>query len=222
MKTWENMSGFLICACSFSVFRQSVEHVLNFALMVIHNYIDALASCMRVKLALACCFHEGGFVWSLKLVLEVPWNIQSLQTPWKSVKLGTVLETQGPWKEKKNAFENLWILSPKTCMTPGRKGDEQNFSWEQSCLGWWGGQNTQMCGCVFAGLLFSYGITSSGKTYTMTGTPDDQGILPRCLDVLFNSIQNLQAKKYVSQLSFCSACSVLVSVCSLCVSQWKP
>ena len=66
------MLGFLICACSFSVFRQSVEHVLNFALMVIHNYIDALASCMRVKLALARCFYEGGFVWSLKLVLEVP------------------------------------------------------------------------------------------------------------------------------------------------------
>lgn len=47
------------------------------------------------------------------------------------------------------------------------------------------------------GLLFSYGITSSGKTYTMTGVPEDQGILPRCLDVLFNSIQDLQAKKYV-------------------------
>ncbi|XP_025084213.1 kinesin-like protein KIF23 isoform X2 [Pomacea canaliculata] len=47
------------------------------------------------------------------------------------------------------------------------------------------------------GLLFTYGITSSGKTYTMTGTPQDPGILPRCLDVLFNSIQDLQAKKYV-------------------------
>ncbi|XP_076439064.1 kinesin-like protein KIF23 [Babylonia areolata] len=47
------------------------------------------------------------------------------------------------------------------------------------------------------GLLFSYGITSSGKTYTMTGVPEDQGILPRSLDVLFNSIGHLQAKKYV-------------------------
>ncbi|XP_061185396.1 kinesin-like protein KIF23 isoform X2 [Saccostrea echinata] len=47
------------------------------------------------------------------------------------------------------------------------------------------------------GLLFTYGITSSGKTYTMTGTPKDQGILPRCLDVLFNSISGVQAKKYV-------------------------
>lgn len=48
-----------------------------------------------------------------------------------------------------------------------------------------------------SGLLFTYGITGSGKTYTMTGVPNDQGILPRCLDVLFNSIGELQTKKYV-------------------------
>ncbi|XP_059175032.1 kinesin-like protein KIF23 isoform X2 [Physella acuta] len=47
------------------------------------------------------------------------------------------------------------------------------------------------------GLLFTYGVTGSGKTYTMTGSPQDQGILPRSLDVLFNSIGDLQAKKYV-------------------------
>ena len=42
-----------------------------------------------------------------------------------------------------------------------------------------------------------YGITGSGKTYTMQGTPGDGGILPRCLDVLFNSLGELQARKYV-------------------------
>lgn len=47
------------------------------------------------------------------------------------------------------------------------------------------------------GLLFTYGITSSGKTYTMTGHPQDGGILPRCLDVVFNSIGEFQARKYV-------------------------
>ncbi|CAN7984364.1 unnamed protein product, partial [Ixodes hexagonus] len=47
------------------------------------------------------------------------------------------------------------------------------------------------------GLLFTYGITSSGKTYTMTGKPQDGGMLPRCLDVVFNSIGDLQARKYV-------------------------
>ncbi|GAB1605824.1 kinesin-like protein KIF23 isoform X2 [Argonauta hians] len=48
-------------------------------------------------------------------------------------------------------------------------------------------------------LLFTYGVTGSGKTYTMTGSPKDRGILPRCLDVLFNTIEHHQAKKYVFQ-----------------------
>ncbi|CAI8044875.1 Kinesin-like protein KIF23, partial [Geodia barretti] len=47
------------------------------------------------------------------------------------------------------------------------------------------------------GLLFAYGITNSGKTYTMTGEPDAPGILPRCLDVIFNSIAEVQAPKFV-------------------------
>lgn len=47
------------------------------------------------------------------------------------------------------------------------------------------------------GLLFTYGITGSGKTFTMTGTPEDSGIMPRALDVLYNSISDLQAKKFV-------------------------
>lgn len=47
------------------------------------------------------------------------------------------------------------------------------------------------------GLLFTYGVTGSGKTYTMTGEQRDGGIMPRCLDVLFNSISNYQAKKFV-------------------------
>ncbi|KJH44849.1 kinesin motor domain protein [Dictyocaulus viviparus] len=42
------------------------------------------------------------------------------------------------------------------------------------------------------GLLFTYGVTGSGKTYTMTGKPtvEETGLLPRTLDVLFNSIDN--------------------------------
>ncbi|KAK6748177.1 hypothetical protein RB195_001042 [Necator americanus] len=42
------------------------------------------------------------------------------------------------------------------------------------------------------GLLFTYGVTGSGKTYTMTGKPtaDETGLLPRTLDVVFNSIDN--------------------------------
>jgi kinesin family protein 23 len=47
------------------------------------------------------------------------------------------------------------------------------------------------------GLLFTYGVTGSGKTYTMTGQESGDGVLPRCLDVLFNTISDYQAKRYV-------------------------
>ncbi|XP_067411592.1 kinesin-like protein KIF23 isoform X5 [Emydura macquarii macquarii] len=50
------------------------------------------------------------------------------------------------------------------------------------------------------GLLFTYGVTGSGKTHTMTGSPGDGGLLPRCLDMIFNSIGPLQAKRFVFKL----------------------
>nr|GAT43634.1 kinesin-like protein [Mycena chlorophos] len=43
------------------------------------------------------------------------------------------------------------------------------------------------------GLLFAYGVTASGKTYTVQGGQNEgsAGILPRTLDVIFNSIDGL-------------------------------
>ncbi|KAM6105822.1 LOW QUALITY PROTEIN: kinesin-like protein KIF20B [Pterocles gutturalis] len=38
-------------------------------------------------------------------------------------------------------------------------------------------------------LIFTYGVTNAGKTYTFQGTEDDIGILPRSMDMLFKSIQ---------------------------------
>ena len=46
------------------------------------------------------------------------------------------------------------------------------------------------------GLLFTYGVTGSGKTHTMQGSGQDGGTLPRAIDVIFNSIEDLQTKKY--------------------------
>lgn len=43
-------------------------------------------------------------------------------------------------------------------------------------------------------LLFTYGVTNSGKTYTVQGGTTGKGsagILPRSLDVIFNSIDGL-------------------------------
>ncbi|KAI9557627.1 Tryptophanyl-tR synthetase-like protein [Daphnia sinensis] len=39
-------------------------------------------------------------------------------------------------------------------------------------------------------LLFTYGATSAGKTYTMLGSVRDAGLIPRSLDVVFNSIED--------------------------------
>lgn len=47
------------------------------------------------------------------------------------------------------------------------------------------------------GLLFTYGVTGSGKTFTMTGEAQSCGILPRCLNVIFKTINDYQAHKYV-------------------------
>ncbi|XP_053571861.1 kinesin-like protein KIF20A [Bombina bombina] len=38
------------------------------------------------------------------------------------------------------------------------------------------------------GLVFTYGVTNAGKTFTIQGSPKDGGILPRSLDVIFNHI----------------------------------
>ncbi|GAV07927.1 hypothetical protein RvY_17703-2 [Ramazzottius varieornatus] len=43
------------------------------------------------------------------------------------------------------------------------------------------------------GLLFTYGVTSSGKTYTMMGDAKHPGLIPRTLDGLFASIHEVQA-----------------------------
>ncbi|KAG5220501.1 Kinesin protein [Salix suchowensis] len=50
------------------------------------------------------------------------------------------------------------------------------------------------------GLLFTYGVTNSGKTFTIQGgnTEGSAGILPRTLDVMFNSIDGLHADGKVS------------------------
>lgn len=45
------------------------------------------------------------------------------------------------------------------------------------------------------GLLFAYGVTNSGKTYTIQGggKKGEGGLLPRTLDVVFNSVDGLHS-----------------------------
>ncbi|XP_075712866.1 kinesin-like protein KIF20A isoform X1 [Rhinoderma darwinii] len=39
-------------------------------------------------------------------------------------------------------------------------------------------------------LVYTYGVTNSGKTYTIQGTSRDSGILPRSISLIFNSVQD--------------------------------
>ncbi|XP_035174626.1 kinesin-like protein KIF20A isoform X3 [Oxyura jamaicensis] len=45
------------------------------------------------------------------------------------------------------------------------------------------------------GLVFTYGVTNAGKTFTIQGTSKDYGILPRSLDMIFNHIRGRQYLK---------------------------
>lgn len=45
------------------------------------------------------------------------------------------------------------------------------------------------------GLIFTYGITGSGKTYTMEGLKTDPGLIYRTIDFLFNSFGDRQTKR---------------------------
>lgn len=54
------------------------------------------------------------------------------------------------------------------------------------------------------GLLFAYGVTNSGKSYTISGgnteQAGDRGLLPRAVDVVFNSIKGAESEMHVSRL----------------------
>ncbi|SPO32785.1 related to Kinesin-like protein KIF23 [Ustilago trichophora] len=50
-----------------------------------------------------------------------------------------------------------------------------------------------------SGLMFTYGVTNSGKSHTVMGNTSNggAGILPRALDVIFNSIHGLESKSSI-------------------------
>jgi hypothetical protein len=55
----------------------------------------------------------------------------------------------------------------------------------------------------FNGTIFAYGQTGTGKTHTMDGGDgEQQGIIPRSFEHLFNSIRETGQTKYLVQVSF--------------------
>ncbi|XP_068628052.1 kinesin-related protein 4-like [Battus philenor] len=54
----------------------------------------------------------------------------------------------------------------------------------------------------FNGTIFAYGQTSSGKTYTMTGTEESPGIIPLAVENLFDIIKNKSDRDFLIRVSY--------------------
>lgn len=54
----------------------------------------------------------------------------------------------------------------------------------------------------FNSTVFAYGQTSSGKTYTMRGTPDDAGLIPLAVNEIFGLIESCQDREFLLRVSY--------------------
>ncbi|XP_069834498.1 centromere-associated protein E isoform X2 [Dendropsophus ebraccatus] len=54
----------------------------------------------------------------------------------------------------------------------------------------------------YNGTIFAYGQTSSGKTYTMMGTPVNLGIIPQAVDEIFRIIQEIPNREFLLRVSY--------------------
>lgn len=54
----------------------------------------------------------------------------------------------------------------------------------------------------FNSTVFAYGQTSSGKTHTMRGTPDEPGIIPMAVQEVFSLIEQSQDREFLLRVSY--------------------
>ncbi|XP_056422294.1 centromere-associated protein E isoform X2 [Hyla sarda] len=54
----------------------------------------------------------------------------------------------------------------------------------------------------YNGTIFAYGQTSSGKTYTMMGSPDNLGIIPQAVQEVFRIIQEIPSREFLLRVSY--------------------
>ncbi|XP_018496096.1 kinesin-like protein KIF20A [Galendromus occidentalis] len=88
---------------------------------------------------------------------------------------GTTVETNHAFRANKRATY--------TRVFPGSATQQQVFD----------GSSAQLIRKFLDGanvMTFAYGVTSSGKTYTIMGSPNNPGVLPRSLEIIFGSFRS--------------------------------
>lgn len=71
------------------------------------------------------------------------------------------------------------------------------FKWGQWWVVWTFDRLTELLGTIF-----TYGQTSSGKTFTMQGSYDDPGIIPLAVTDIFNHIQRSADREFLLRVSY--------------------
>jgi centromeric protein E len=66
----------------------------------------------------------------------------------------------------------------------------------------------------FNSTVFAYGQTSSGKTHTMRGTPDEPGIIPLAVRDAFTIIEQTQDREFLLRVSYMEVGADLISFSS--------
>lgn len=54
----------------------------------------------------------------------------------------------------------------------------------------------------FNGTIFAYGQTSSGKTHTMQGSPNEPGVIPLAVEDVFDKIEHTPEREYLLRVSY--------------------
>lgn len=54
----------------------------------------------------------------------------------------------------------------------------------------------------FNGTIFAYGQTSAGKTFTMKGSDQNEGIIPLAISHIFKQIKNVHFRNYIQSSFF--------------------
>jgi hypothetical protein len=54
----------------------------------------------------------------------------------------------------------------------------------------------------YNGTVFAYGMTGSGKTYTMGGTDEEPGVIPSAIDRVFDGIDEDKEREFLLRVSY--------------------